>query len=54
MVHSRPENVAAAMSEVQWTELIGIAELKAYFPHSTIHKERMAGLPKSLIAVSRG
>ena len=50
LVHSRPENVAAAMSEVQWTELIGIAELKAYFPHSTIHKERMAGLPESLIA----
>jgi hypothetical protein len=54
LVHSRPENIAAAMSEVQWTELIGIAELKAYFPHSTIDKERMAGLPKSLIAISRG
>ena len=53
LVHTRPENVAEAMSDVQWTELVGIAELRAYFPDSTIHKERMAGLTKSLIAVSR-
>lgn len=53
LVHTRPESDTAAMSEVQWTELVGIAELRAYFPDSTIHKEKMAGLTKSLIAVAR-
>jgi hypothetical protein len=53
LAHSRPQDAATAMSEVQWTELVGIAELRAYFPGSTLHKERMAGLTKSLTAVSR-
>jgi hypothetical protein len=38
------------MSEVQWTELIGIAELRAYFPGSEIRREKLAGLTKSIIA----
>jgi hypothetical protein len=41
------------MSEVQWTELVGVAEMRAYFPGSEIHRERVAGLTKSLVAVAR-
>jgi hypothetical protein len=54
LAHSRPESDQAAMSEVQWTELIGLAEMRAYFPDSTIHHERMAGLVKSITAVRGG
>ena len=42
------------MSEVQWTELVGVAELRSYFPDSHIHHERFAGLTKSLVAIARG
>jgi hypothetical protein len=50
LAHSRPADKASAMSEVQWTELIGIAELRAYFPESEIRRERFAGLTKSIVA----
>lgn len=49
--HSRPDSAEQAMSEVQWTELVGIAEMRSYFPTSTIHREKVAGLTKSLVAV---
>ena len=51
LAHSSPETAQEAMSEVQWTELVGIAEMRSYFPSSRIHHERVAGLTKSLIAV---
>jgi hypothetical protein len=54
LAHSSPDSREDAMSEVQWTELVGIAELKSYFPGSTIHHERVAGLTKSLVAVGGG
>jgi hypothetical protein len=54
LVHTRPTSVVDAMADVQATELVGIAELRAYFPGATVHKEKMAGLTKSLIAISRG
>lgn len=54
LAHSRPASAQAAMSEVQWTELIGVAELRAYFPAARIHHERVAGLTKSLVAVGGG
>lgn len=50
--HSHPVDSAAGMSEVQWTELIGIAELRAYFPDSEIIHERVLGLTKSIVAVT--
>ena len=54
LAHSRPEDAATAMSEVQWTELVGVAEMRAYFPGSEIHREKVAGLTKSITAVARG
>jgi hypothetical protein len=54
LAHSSPDSREDAMSEVQWTELVGVAELKSYFPGSTIHHERVAGLTKSLVAVGGG
>lgn len=54
LAHSRPESPADAMSEVQWTELVGVAEMRSYFPSSHIHHERVAGLTKSLVAVGGG
>ena len=32
LVHTRPANATEALNEVQWTELIGITELRSYFP----------------------
>ncbi|NPC97929.1 methyltransferase type 11 [Nocardioides sp. zg-DK7169] len=52
LAHTRPDSREDALAEVQWTELIGRAEMRAYFPGSEIHQERMAGLTKSLIAVA--
>lgn len=54
LAHSRPASEAAALSEVQWTELVGVAEMRAYFPDSRLVRERLAGLTKSLVAVRGG
>jgi hypothetical protein len=54
LAHTRPDSAAQAMSEVQWTELIGIAELQAYFPGSRIVRERVCGVTKSIVAVADG
>jgi hypothetical protein len=51
LANVRPDSVADAMAEVQWVELIGIAELRAYFPGSEICKEKIGGLIKSITAV---
>lgn len=50
LAHSRPESDAEALAEVQWTELIGVTELRGYFPESQVVKERMGGLVKSIVA----
>lgn len=51
LAHSSPDSLHESMTEVQWTELVGVAELRSYFPSSHIHHERVAGLTKSLVAV---
>jgi hypothetical protein len=50
--HTRPATREDARSEVQWTELLSISEMRGYFPESEIYKERLAGVVKSLVAVS--
>jgi hypothetical protein len=51
LAHTPARTMAEARSSVLWTELIGITELREYFPDSAIVHERAAGLTKSIIAV---
>jgi hypothetical protein len=51
LVHTRPANVDEARREVLWTELVGIAEMRDYYPVSTILHERVLGITKSIVAV---
>lgn len=48
---TRPTDRESTARAVLWTELLGFSQLRDYFPRSTIRLERLAGLPKSLIAV---
>jgi hypothetical protein len=41
-----------AVAEVLWTELLDYTQMRHLFPRSRIRTERLAGLPKSLIAVA--
>lgn len=50
--HLRARNHHDAVADVAWVELISATELRGYFPHSHIWRERFAGLPKSLTAIS--
>ena len=52
LAHSRASSRSDAEQEVMWIELLGITELAAYFPSSNIVRERIAGLTKSISAVS--
>lgn len=51
LAHSRATSLADARNGVQWTELLSITEMRAYFPESTIVHERIGGITKSIIAV---
>jgi len=51
LAHSRPANHADAVREVLWTELVGRTEMICLFPDSTVTFERVAGIPKSLLAI---
>jgi hypothetical protein len=51
LVHSPHPGFEAARREVLWTELISVAEMRAYFPASRLVHEKVAGLTKSIIAV---
>lgn len=51
LAHSPASSLQEARTSVMWTELIGISEMREYFPNSTIVHERVAGLTKSIIAV---
>jgi hypothetical protein len=48
---TRGWNAEAAANEVMSAELLSVAEMRNYFPDSKIVWERVAGLPKSMIAV---
>lgn len=51
LVHTRPSSMEEATESVLWVELIGAREMHALFPRSQVIFERVAGVPKSLIAV---
>ena len=53
LVHTRAASAEEALADVQWTELIGITELRGYFPDSEVVMERMGGLVKSIVSVRR-
>lgn len=50
--HSPAKTHDAAVRAVLWTELLDRSQMRHYFPDSQIRVERLAGLPKSLIAVA--
>lgn len=52
LVHTRPESYDEARQEVLWTDLVGVTEMRDYFPTSTILHERVLGVTKSLIALN--
>lgn len=52
LVHTRPESIDEARHEVLWTELLSVTEMRSLFPESTILREKVAGLTKSVIAVN--
>jgi hypothetical protein len=49
--HTRGWEPGHAFDEVLSTELIGAAQMRAYFPDSQLLWERFLGLPKSMVAV---
>lgn len=54
-LHQEPvKDKAAAAELVSSVELISATEMRAYFPTSEVWFERIAGVPKSLVAISTG
>jgi hypothetical protein len=51
--HTRGWDAEAAINEVMSVELLSVAEMRNYFPEAKILWERVAGLPKSMIAFKR-
>jgi hypothetical protein len=49
--HTRGWTADKALSEVMFTELIGIPEMKAYFPDAKLYWERFCGLRKSMTVI---
>jgi len=52
--HIRTHTRAQAQEQVDEIDLIGISQMRRYFPSSTIWYERFAGLIKSLVAIQTG
>jgi len=51
LAHTRASGYQEALESALWTELVGKAEFSTLFPDSKILFERVAGIPKSLIAI---
>jgi hypothetical protein len=49
--HTRGWPHEQAFTQVMYTELIGAAEMRAYFPDGRLIWERFAGLPKSMVII---
>ncbi|OBK44545.1 class I SAM-dependent methyltransferase [Mycobacterium sp. 1081908.1] len=52
--HIRTHSREAAQDQVDEIELIGISQMRRYFPSSVVWYERFAGLVKSLVAIRNG
>jgi hypothetical protein len=50
-LNGKPGSKDAARRAVLWTELLGVTDMREYFPDSMILRERLLGLTKSLIAL---
>jgi hypothetical protein len=51
--HTKSDDRAETLQAVLWTELLDKTQMRHYFPSSVIRAERVAGVPKSLIAVKK-
>jgi hypothetical protein len=51
--HTKATDRAETLQAVLWTELLDKTQMRHYFPRSVIRSERVAGVPKSLIAVKK-
>jgi hypothetical protein len=51
LAHTRSRDRQDAVNSVLWIELVGKSEMAELFPDARIMFERVAGLPKSLLAV---
>lgn len=49
--HIRSTGLGPAIDDVAWVELLDATSMRRYFPDSEIWTERIAALPKSLVAV---
>ncbi len=52
--HRHTKDEQAAIVSVHEVELIGIKQMRSYFPDSALWLERLLGLPKSLVAIRTG
>ena len=50
-VHTPSSEFDAELDAVLSVELVGLTEFRHLFPASVLHRERLAGLTKSLVAV---
>jgi hypothetical protein len=51
LIHTRDTTWAGGVGTALEVELLGATEMRYLFPDSTLHRERLAGLTKSLVAV---
>jgi hypothetical protein len=51
MGHRYASNDADAVASVHEVDLLGLRQMRSYFPTSTMWIERLAGAPKSIVAV---
>ena len=49
--HMQADTDEQAVSRVNEVELVGLRQMRAYYPESTVWLERMLGLPKSMVAI---
>lgn len=51
LIHTRDADWAAGVGTALDVELVGATEMRYLFPEATLHRERLAGVTKSLVAV---